>query len=398
MATTQTDVLVVGGGPVGMSTAIELRRFGVDCRVVEAGVARPQGSRALTLHARTLELLALRGDVERFVGQGHRVPRIRLTSGGAREAVLDFSRIRSSFPYVLVLPQAETERVLEAQLHEAGGAVERDQCLTELTFSKDCVEASTQNSRGEESRWRAKWVIGSDGAHSTVRQLLGAPTVGKREGHRYLGADLMVDRRIEDIRLVWSDHGFGVLVPFLDGTCRVAVSSPKCASPGSEPSLPELQEHADRVFPWSLRLSDPTWITSLHSGHRQLLAYRHGRVLFAGDAAHTHNPAGGQGMNIGLHDSFSLGWRLASVIQGTASDSLLDEYHRERHTAAAHVLKSTERSMQLAHPRSMGFRTMRRHVVHRAPSLIRRRITEQTAGLRARIHVPDLDAVDNPDR
>ena len=395
MAIEETDVLVVGGGPVGVSTAIELRRFGVECRVIEAEGARPEGSRALTLHARTLELLALRGDVDRFVEQGRRVRRIRLTTGGRRESVLDFTQIRSAFPYVLVLPQVETEKVLEGQLHEVGGAVERDHRLTALEYSGDCVEATTLDSKGGEARWRAQWLVSADGAHSAVRQLLGAPTVGEREGHRYLGADLMVDRAMDDIRLVWSDHGFGVLVPFRDGSYRVAVSSLANTSSESKPSLSEIQKHVDRIFPWKVQLSNPTWVTSLHSGHRQLLAYRHGRVLFAGDAAHTHNPAGGQGMNIGLHDSFSLGWRLASVVKEVAPESLLDDYHRERHPAAARVLKSTERSMRLAQTRSPLLQLVRRHVVHRAPALVRRRITEQTAGLFDRFHVPDREAVGN---
>ena len=396
MSVEETEVLVIGGGPVGMSTAIELRRFGVECRVVEAQATRPDGSRALTLHARTLELLARRGEAERFIDLGQQVSTIAISTRPNRQVKLEFSRIQSTFPYVLVLPQVETERVLEEQLRELGGTVERDQRVTEVEFSDECVEVSACDSLGEKTRWRPRWVVAADGAHSTVRRLLGASTVSGREGHRYLGADVSIDRTISEIRMVWSENGFGVLVPFRDGTYRVAVSSPVTTTAGSQPSLVDVQEQADRVFPWHLGLSEPTWITSLNSGHRQLSAYRHGRVLFAGDAAHTHNPAGGQGMNIGLHDSFSLGWRLAYVTEGAADESLLDDYHRERHPAAARVLKSTERSMQLAQTRDPSLRFLRRNVFQLAPPQMRKWIAEDTAGLHDDISVRDPQSLQKP--
>ncbi|OLT08843.1 hypothetical protein BJF90_11965 [Pseudonocardia sp. CNS-004] len=183
------------------------------------------------------------------------------------------------------------------------------------------------------------------------------------------------------LQLIWSAHGFGVLDPFRDGTFRVAVTAPATSGQQSEPTLADIQRQVDRVFPHRLPLRDATWLTVLRSGHRQLLDYRHGRVLFAGDAAHTHNPAGGQGMNIGLHDAFNLGWKLAAVVTGDAPERLLDIYHDERHPAAARVLAHTQRSMQLAHLRSPLSRVLRDQVVHHLPAALRRRLLEQVAGL-----------------
>lgn len=352
METIDTDVLVVGAGPVGLSTAAELLRFGADCRVLEATVERAGGSRALTLHARTLELLHLRGLAQDFINQGGVVSEVMLAAGPRHEVRLDLACLDSPFPFVLILPQAETERLLERQLTELGGEVDRGQRVTGLDFEDDHVIATVSTPDGEHSQWRAQWLVGADGAHSTVRQLVGAQTRGDREGMTYYGGDVSVDGMRPELKIIWSNSGFGALVPFADGSFRVAVTASGTESHGSQPTLAQLQTQVDRVFPQRMRLKEPTWLTLLHSGHRQVLNYRHDRVFLAGDAAHTHNPAGGQGMNIGLHDSFNLGWKLAAVVNGNAPEELLDTYHAERHPAAASVVAQTRRSMKLAHMKS----------------------------------------------
>ncbi|OZM81045.1 FAD-dependent monooxygenase [Pseudonocardia sp. MH-G8] len=370
------DVLVVGAGPVGLALAGELRRFGVECEVLEARPEREPGSRALTLHSRTLELLNLRGMSGDLVARGRMVGEIALVTGSGRAMHLRLDELDSPFPFVLVLPQAETEEILERRLRELGGAPRRGERLTAVEPGPDHVVATTVG-----RRVRARWLVAADGAHSTVRDLLRAPVRGAREAWTYYGADVSLDGVAPDLQLIWSAHGFGVLVPFRDGTFRVAVTAPATSGQASEPTLADIQRQVDRVFPRRLLLRDPTWLTVLRSGHRQLLDYRHGRVLFAGDAAHTHNPAGGQGMNIGLHDAFNLGWKLAAVVTGDAHERLLDTYHRERHPAAARVLAQTQRSMQLAHLRSPLSRVLRDQMIHHLPAALRRRLLEQVAGL-----------------
>jgi 2-polyprenyl-6-methoxyphenol hydroxylase-like FAD-dependent oxidoreductase len=376
MDTIDTDVLVVGAGPVGLAVASELRRFGVDCRVLEARTEREPGSRALTLHARTLELLNLRGMSEELIARGRVVGEIALVTGSGRAVPLRLDQLDSPFPFVLVLPQAETEEVLERRLGELGGVLSRGERLTGVEPGPDHVVATTVG-----RRVRARWLVAADGSHSTVRDVLQAPVRGAREAWTYYGADVSLDGVDPQLQLIWSAHGFGVLVPFRDGTFRVAVTAPATSGAAFEPTLADVQRQVDRVFPRRLLLRDPTWLTVLRSGHRQLLNYRHGRVLFAGDAAHTHNPAGGQGMNIGLHDAFNLGWKLAAVVTGDAPERLLNTYHDERHPAAARVLAQTQRSMQLAHLRSPVSRLLRDQVIHHLPAPLRRRLLEQVAGL-----------------
>lgn len=376
MDTIDTDVLVVGAGPVGLAVASELHRFGVDCQVLEARSQREPGSRALTLHARTLELLNMRGMSGELISRGRVVGEITLVTGPGRAVDLHLDELDSPFPFVLVLPQAETEEVLERRLRELGGHPSRDEQVTAVEPGPEHVVATTAR-----RRVRARWLVAADGAHSTVRTLLQAPVQGGREAWTYYGADVSLDEVHPQLQLVWSPQGFGVLVPFRDGTFRVAVTAPATSAQASEPTLADIQHQVDRVFSHPLRLRDATWLTALRSGHRQLLNYRHGRVLFAGDAAHTHNPAGGQGMNIGLHDAFNLGWKLSAVVSGEASERLLNSYHDERHPAAARVLAQTQRSMQLAHLRSPRSRMLRDQVVHHLPAWLRRRLLEQVAGL-----------------
>jgi 2-polyprenyl-6-methoxyphenol hydroxylase-like FAD-dependent oxidoreductase len=381
MDTTDTEVIVVGGGPVGLAVAGELRRFGVDCQVLEARAEREPGSRALTLHARTLELLSLRGISEEFIARGRVVGEMALVTGPDRAVRLRLDELDSPFPFVLVLPQFETEELLERHLRELGGVLRRGERLTMLDPRPDHVVATVTRDGGGCGRVRARWLVAADGAHSTVRRLLNCPVRGDREGLTYYGADVSLHGVTPELQLIWSAHGFGVLVPFRDGTFRVAVTAPATSGQPAQPTLADIQRQVSRVFPRRLLLRDPTWLTVLRSGHRQLIDYRHGNVLFAGDAAHTHNPAGGQGMNIGLHDAFNLGWKLAAVITDGADERLLDTYHDERHPAAARVLAQTNRTMQLAHLRSPLLRMLRDQVVHQLPTPLRRRLLEQVAGL-----------------
>jgi 2-polyprenyl-6-methoxyphenol hydroxylase-like FAD-dependent oxidoreductase len=380
MDMTDTDVLVVGGGPVGLAVAGELRRFGIDCQVLEARTRRKEGSRALTLHARTLELLNLRGVIPEFVARGRVVGEISLVTGSNRAVRLRLDELDSPFPFVLVLPQAETEAILERHLGELGGVLRLGERVTGVEPQPDRVVATISGADGIR-QVRARWLVAADGAHSTVRQLLDAPVRSGREGMTYYGADVSLDGVDPELQLIWSAGGFGVLVPFRDGTFRVAVTAPDPSGEPAQPTLADIQRQVTRVFPRRLILRDPTWLTVLRSGHRQLIDYRHGRVLFAGDAAHTHNPAGGQGMNIGLHDAFNLGWKLAAVVTADAPEGLLDSYHDERHPAAARVLTQTNRTMRLAHLRSPLLRALRDQVVHQLPAALRRRLVEQVAGL-----------------
>lgn len=379
--TGETDVVVVGAGPVGLAVAAELRQFGVDCVVLEKRTEPAAGSRALTVHARTMELLNLRGLSQDFIARGRMVGDATIIARPGRCARLRFEELDSPFPFVLILPQAETEELLEGHLRSLGGQPQGGLTVTGVENQADHVVVTVTEESARSRRIRARWLVAADGARSTVRDLLRAPTRGDREGLAYYGADVSLDGVPAELQMIWSKAGFGVLVPYLDGTFRIAVTSPAVAQLPANPTLTDLQQQVDRVFPHPLMLRNPTWLTSLHSGHRQLANYRHGRVLFAGDAAHTHNPAGGQGMNTGLQDAFNLGWKLADVIRGDALETLLDTYDEERRPAAARVIAQTTRTMRLAHLRSAPLRMARDEVLRALPAAGRRQLLNQVSGL-----------------
>jgi 2-polyprenyl-6-methoxyphenol hydroxylase-like FAD-dependent oxidoreductase len=349
-------VLVVGAGPTGLTLAAELLARGITTRVVDKADGVVLESRALGVHARTLEVFDLMGLADRFLERGHIVRRMRMYADGHPLVNLDLSRIESRFPFMLDIPQNATETLLRERVARLGGGIEQRMELLTLTQDGSGVTATLKRSEGDLHEIRADYVVGCDGAHSRVRRELGLPFDGHAYAQDWLLADVQLDwsRAEDETHAFFPAHG-GPMVcfPMRDHYWRLVLPCTGDRQRMSTPSLAEIQELVDRRSPEPVAVANPTWLANFRCHRRSTTAYRRGRVMLAGDAVHIHSPAGGQGMNTGITDAHNLAWKLALVVQRRTSDTLLDTYGEERAPVAAQVLEWTHNLVRLgtvSHP------------------------------------------------
>ncbi|NEU13497.1 monooxygenase [Methylobacterium sp. BTF04] len=347
------QVLVCGAGPVGLTMAAELARYGVGIRIIDRAAQRTDKSKALVLWSRTLELLDRSGCSGAFVAAGHRVEAANLIAGDRRVGHVSLAAIDSPYPYALMLPQSETERLLEAHLASLGIRVEREVELAGFTDNGEGVTANLTRADESAETLTVDWLIGCDGAHSTVRHTLGLPFGGETLRSDWILADVHVTGMktpFDELVIYFHEDGVLVLFPITPGRYRIIadVGRSEGLAP-ADPTLDAVQRIVDRRGPDGLHLSDPIWLSAFRINERKVETYRAGRVFVAGDAAHVHSPAGGQGMNTGMQDAFNLAWKLALICRGTvAGDRLLDSYGVERSTVGAQVLTAASRMTALA--------------------------------------------------
>lgn len=325
-------VLIAGGGPTGLMLAGELALADVDVAIVERRASQDlAGSRAGGLHSRTIEVLDQRGIAERFLSEG-RVAQVARFA----DTPLDISDFPTRHPYGLALWQNQIERILAGWVDELKVPVYRGRDV--MGFAQDSTGVNVELSDGRSLR--AKYLVGCDGGRSVVR---------KAAGIAFPGFDPTVSFLIAEVEMAgepeWGVrhdaigiHGLARLAE--GGPVRVVVTERQLGS-ASEPTLGELREALIAVYGTDYGLHSPTWLSRFTDMARQAAAYRDGRVLLAGDAAHVHNPVGGQGLNTGVQDAVNLGWKLAQVVHQAAPESLLDTYHAERHPVGARVLRNT---------------------------------------------------------
>ena len=333
------DVAIAGAGPTSLLLAGDLARAGVSCAVFERRPERSGLSRAFAVHARTLEQLDARGVADQLVATGIPVSELRFLG----DAALDLSRLPSRFPYVLITPQYETERVLEERARLLGADIRYGSEVTGFTSREDAVEVQVREQDGALRVVRAGWLVGADGMRSTVRETLGIPFPGKSVVRSVMLADVRLAESPPDaVTLNAVGDFFCFIAPFGDGWYRVIAWDRQNQPPESTPvSLEEVREVTRQVLGTDFGMSDARWLSRFHSDERQVPAYRAGRVLLAGDAAHVHSPAGGQGMNTSIQDAANLGWKLAATVQGWAPEGLLDTYDAERHPVGRQVLRES---------------------------------------------------------
>jgi 2-polyprenyl-6-methoxyphenol hydroxylase-like FAD-dependent oxidoreductase len=332
MGTTEHEVVIVGGGPAGMMLAAELALAQVDVAVVERrGDHELIGSRAGGLHARSIELLDQRGVAERFLAEGQPVQVVTFGS-----TVLDMSDFPSRHPYTLALFQNKIEAILGRWVAELPARIYHGREVT--GFTQDDAGVDVELADGD--ALRAQYLVGCDGGRSAIRKGAGIEFPGWDATKSNLIAEAEVTEeppvgpRFDAIGV----HGLHRLE---DGkTVRIVVTE-KDVGPSSEPTLAELSDALATVFGTDFGVHSPTWISRFTDMTRQAAAYRAGRVLLAGDAAHIHYPAGGQGLSLGLQDAVNLGWKLAQVVHGTTPERLLDTYFAERHPVTARALRYT---------------------------------------------------------
>ncbi|MFN2593453.1 MAG: FAD-dependent monooxygenase, partial [Actinomycetota bacterium] len=343
MAGTEHAVVIAGGGPTGMMLAGELALAKIDVAIVERRPTQDlPGSRSGGLHSRTIEVLDQRGIADRFLAEGQ----VAQVQGFAFNR-LDISDFPTRHNYGLGLWQKHIERILAGWIDELPVTVYRGREVT--GFAQDDSGVDVELSDGDSLR--ARYLVGCDGGRSLVRKRAGIdfpgwdpttsallaevetteePTLGIHQDELGTHAFGRVEYEIRDGEVVFAD----------EGPISVMVAEREVGST-SEPTLRDLREALIAVYGTDYGVHSPTWITRFTDMTRQAASYRKGRVLVAGDAAHIHSPAGGQGLNIGVQDAVNLGWKLAQVVKGVSPDSLLDTYHAERHPVAARVLRNT---------------------------------------------------------
>jgi 2-polyprenyl-6-methoxyphenol hydroxylase-like FAD-dependent oxidoreductase len=342
-----TDVIVVGAGPTGLMLADELALAGVDCRVLERRADEPNLTRAFALHARTLELLDARGLVEDLLRRGTPVREVRPAPG----ALVDLRQLDTRFPMVLIAPQSATEQMLAAQAAALGVEVVRGAEVVGLRQHADRVVVGLADGSVE----AARYVVGADGAHSTVRGLVGVDFVGRQYETHIMLADVRLTSPPPEAIFASTGHeGAVVVVPFGNGWFRAIAWDRRREQVPLDVPLPmaEVQDAFSRIAGTDFGMVEQRWSARFLSERRQARRYRIGRVFLAGDAAHVHSPLGGQGMNTGIQDAMNLGWKLAAAVRGQAPSFLLDSYQAERHPVGAQVLALTDAANRLVLGRS----------------------------------------------
>lgn len=382
-----TEALVVGAGPTGLFMAAELLRRGVACRVIDKAPAPSSTSKALALQSRTLEMFDQVGIIDEILEPGLKAETVNMHANGQRIIQMSMKELHGPYPFILCLPQNQTERILNHHLDCLGGKVERQLELIGLTQDDTAVTATLRHADGREETLTTRWLIGCDGAHSAVRHALNMPFKGAAYPEAFALADVKIGWPLPNnqIDLFLSEHGLLGAFPMQGGRYRLIVETK--ADAGEEklpdPTLEEMQGYLTKLGPAGSVASDPVWLAAFRCHLRHAEHIRQGHVFLAGDAAHIHSPAGGQGMNTGLQDAYNLAWKLALVNAGHAAPALLDTYEAERHPVAESVLRTSDLMLKAATLRSPITQQIRNRLLPllTQQDIIQQRMTAQLAEL-----------------
>ncbi|MFE5091863.1 FAD-dependent monooxygenase [Streptomyces sp. NPDC056638] len=404
----EQHVVIAGGGPVGLWLAAELRRGGVNVTVLERRPEIDRRSKALTIHPRTIEVLASRGAHRPFLDEGLHLPGGHFAMLSER---LDFRGLTTPFPYTLALPQARTEELLEAHASALGARILRGHRVTGFTAR---TESITVRAEGPDGPYEllAAYLVGCDGVRSTVRTVAGIDFPGTPSTvYGWLG-DVLLDSPPRAGFSTFGPRGGLMVAPMPDGRYRVVGVSPDSLTstrPG-DLTLAELRDKTITIAGEDFGMRDPQWLSRFGNATRLATQYRRGRVLLAGDAAHQHFPAGGVGMNVGIQDAHNLGWKLATTLTGRAPDTLLDTYHDERHPIGARLAEHSRAQTALMSsftPENLALRTLLSDMIARSPAF-NEELSERLTALAVRYppitpdahplvgtHAPDLAFADS---
>lgn len=340
----EVQVLVIGAGPTGLALAASLALRRIDVAVLDAQPAGANTSRAAVIHARTLETLEGIGVVERLLAAGVRARRFTLRDRDRVLLPVEFGFLPTRYPFTLMVSQAETESILRARLAEAGVGVHWDRALADIRQDASGVEAVLRDG----ARVRAHYLVGADGAHSTVREKAGIRFPGKSYPQSFALADVRLGGTAprEEVILYFSPAGLVVVAPLPQGVHRIVATADEAPE---RPDAAFVQALLDARGPQRdpLRVRELLWSSRFHVHHRVADSFRAGRILIAGDAAHVHSPAGGQGMNTGIQDGIALGDALARVLE-TRSEAALDAYEAARLPVAHEVVRLADGLTRIA--------------------------------------------------
>lgn len=386
----EVQVLVSGAGPTGLTLACELRRWGVDCLLVDAKLDTTpvRESRALGIQAATMDVFLRLGVADRMREEGHPAHGVGVYRGGKKLVDVRFtlSPDETRFPYILILPQGRTERIVYDRLKELSGEVE---WATRLASFKADVDGATVELKTEDGRSnfvRTRWLIGCDGARSTVRHGLGLTFAGGEYPEKYLLADAEVswNQPTDEGTVALTPEGVFVALPLPEkGRWRLIDAGGRSNAQTPEEIAARFAQLLGPISGLGGVLGEATWTSSFTIHRRVVDRYRAGRVFVAGDAAHLHSPAGGQGMNTGVQDAANLAWKLAMVLRGEAPDSILESYDPERRPVGMRVLRGTDRAMSMIGLRNPAARALRDTALARVGRIeaFRRMLSREVAEL-----------------
>lgn len=373
-------VLVAGAGPVGLTAAHCLARHGVPVRIIDLKEGPTTLSKALVVWRRTMQILDASIPFEEFLAAGHEAQRARVMSLEKQLVEIPISDETHGFPAGVFIPQSETERILIAALNKQDVQVEWQTKLVSLAPTDDGVICQLESPKGQE-QVHCRWLVDCEGAHSVARHQLQLEFPGTSLARRWILADVEVDQITDPHELILSNSPEGVVALFPVGQTRwrvIADGGPIVGNqPRSDPSEQDIQAILDQRTALGWTFSECYWKSEFRINERQIENYVHGRILFAGDAAHVHSPAGGQGMNTGIQDATNLAWKIAMVELGGAGPSLLQTYQEERHPVGATVLKVTGRMIKgamISNPIAQHLRNALMHVGLSIP-FIRHKLT-----------------------
>jgi 2-polyprenyl-6-methoxyphenol hydroxylase-like FAD-dependent oxidoreductase len=356
----QTDVLIVGAAPTGLALACALAARGIDFAIVDQAAEGSNTSRAAVIHARTLEVLDQIGVSRELVDRGVVVPRFAIKDRDRTLLTIPFDTLPTAYPYTLMLPQDLTEQVLADRLAKLGRRVYRRHTVTTLVDRGAEVNVRLTGPDTQDTTIRVRYAIGCDGMHSVVREQSGIGFTGDRYPESFALADVEMDWPLsrEEVHLFFSPRGLVVVAPLPRNRYRLVATMDTAPE---HPGIDDVQGLLDARGPTlpAATVRAVIWGSRFRVHHRLADSYRRGRLLLAGDAAHVHSPAGGQGMNTGIQDAMALAPILADAIGNSARTDDLDAYQAARRPVAVQVITMTDRLTRAANARNPLLRTVR---------------------------------------
>src|SRR4051794_25636228 len=341
------DVVVVGAGPTGLTLACTLRAANLNVLVLDKVAEGANTSRAAVIHARTLEDLDELDVTPRLVAEGVVVPIFTVRDRRRVLARLNFSDLPTPYPYTLMLPQSRTEAVLAERLLELDGQVHRPWTVTGVNVTATGATVTATHAEGVTETVQARYVVGADGLNSVVRTSAGIGFSGDSYDASFVLADIHLDWPLppDEVQLFLAPAGLVVVAPLPGGRHRIVATLDEAPE---SPSISLIQALLDECGPGGSHVSDVAWSSRFRVHHRVADTYRRGPLFLAGDAAHVHSPAGGQGMNTGIQDAVDLGHTLVDVVSSQAGDTALDGYQQRRRPVAQQVVQLTDRATRMA--------------------------------------------------
>jgi 2-polyprenyl-6-methoxyphenol hydroxylase-like FAD-dependent oxidoreductase len=370
-----TSVLIIGAGPTGLLAASQLARLGTKFRIIEKNSGPNRQSRALAIHAGSMEIFNQMGIAEQFLNLGVKVQAVNYMVKGKvqkRIPLSEFGKGLTKFPFLLVVEQSKTEKILVDFLEKKGHKVEWQTELVDFRQTDQGVLATIKHFSHQSEIVNVSWMIGADGARSAVRQKLDIPFGGETYPIDLFVLDCKVDWKLkfDEMYIAFSDHSFAGFFPMPEGRCRVIGFVPDEAKDKENVTFEDVSKGFKERMQMDIELSDPDWISMYHSHHRYVSQFKIGRCFLVGDAAHIHSPVGAQGMNTGLQDAYNLAWKLAFVINGNATTELLSTYHEERLPFARQLVKTTDNAFNVTVSDNAFVKYMRMYIAPRLLAVI----------------------------